>query len=56
MAATVRLIKSIGGGWGDSRLQRPNYGDHVDQPSAAPTVLGPLANQTVPQPSPSGAH
>ena len=56
MAATVRLIKAIGGGWGDSRLSRPDFGDHVDQPSAKPTVLGPLANQTVPQPSPSGAH
>jgi NodT family efflux transporter outer membrane factor (OMF) lipoprotein len=56
MAATVRLIKAIGGGWGDSRLTRPDFGDHVDQPSAKPTVLGPLANQTVPQTSPSGAH
>jgi multidrug efflux system outer membrane protein len=56
MAATVRLIKAIGGGWGDSRLRRPDFGDHVDQPSARPTVLGPLANQTVPQPSPAGAH
>ncbi len=55
-AATVRLIKAIGGGWGDSRLSRPDFDDHVDQPSAKPTVLGPLANQTVPQPSPSGAH
>ena len=48
MAATVRLIKAIGGGWGDSRLKRPDFGDHVDQPSAQPTVLGPLANQAVP--------
>jgi multidrug efflux system outer membrane protein len=46
MAATVRLIKAIGGGWGDSRLARPNFGDHVDQPSAQPTVLGTAANQT----------
>jgi multidrug efflux system outer membrane protein len=56
MAATVRLIKAIGGGWGDSRLSRPDFGDHVADPSAKPTVLGPLANQTVPQPSPAGAH
>jgi len=46
MAATVRLIKAIGGGWGDSHLARPNFGDHVDKPLAAPTVLGPAANQT----------
>ena len=46
MAATVRLIKAIGGGWGDSHLARPNFGDHVDQPSARPTVIGPAANQT----------
>ena len=46
MAATVRLIKAIGGGWGDSHLARPHFGDHVDQPSARPTVLGPAANQT----------
>jgi multidrug efflux system outer membrane protein len=48
MAATVRLIKAIGGGWGDSRLKRPDFGDHVDQPSARPTVLGPVSNQDVP--------
>jgi len=51
MAATVRLIKALGGGWGDSRLSRPNFDDHVDQPSAKPTVIGPLANQT-PTPPP----
>jgi multidrug efflux system outer membrane protein len=39
MAATVRLIKALGGGWNDSHLARPNHGDHVDAPSAQPTVL-----------------
>jgi multidrug efflux system outer membrane protein len=48
IAATVRLIKAIGGGWGDSRLSRPDFGDRVDAPSAAPTVLGPVSNQTAP--------
>ncbi len=48
IAATVRLIRALGGGWGDSRLKRPNFGDHVDQPSAKPTVLGPPGNQTAP--------
>lgn len=57
MAATVRLIKAIGGGWGDSRLKRPNYGDHVDEPSAKPTVIGPLARQTAPTGnSPANGH
>ena len=56
MAATVRLIKAIGGGWEDSHLQRPSYGDHVDQPSAKPTVLGPLANQTTTGGGPSPAN
>jgi multidrug efflux system outer membrane protein len=48
IAATVRLIKALGGGWGDSHLARPNYGDHIDAPSAQPTVLGPVGNQTAP--------
>ena len=56
MAATVRLIKAIGGGWGDSRLSRPDFGDHVRPAFGEADGLGPLANQTVPQPSPSGAH
>ena len=46
MAATVRLIKAMGGGWGASRLARPDFGDHVDKPSDRPTVLGPAGNQT----------
>jgi multidrug efflux system outer membrane protein len=48
IAATVRLIKALGGGWGDSRITRPDHGDHVDAPSAPPTVLGPVGNQTAP--------
>jgi multidrug efflux system outer membrane protein len=57
MAATVRLIKAMGGGWGDSRLKRPNFGDHVDQPSARPTVIGPVSNQTAPTGnSPANGH
>ena len=48
IGATVRLVKALGGGWGDSRIRRPDHGDHVDQPRAKPTVLGPVANQTAP--------
>ena len=48
IAATVRLIKALGGGWADSRITQPNHGDHVAAPSAAPTVLGSVSNQTAP--------
>jgi multidrug efflux system outer membrane protein len=48
IAATVRLVKALGGGWGDSRITRPAYGDHVDAPLAKPTVLGPVSSQTAP--------
>jgi multidrug efflux system outer membrane protein len=48
IAATVRLVKALGGGWGDSRIFRPQHGDHVEAPSAPPTVLGNQVNQTVP--------
>ncbi len=49
MATTVRLIKALGGGWADSIvLKKPSHGDHVDAPSAHPTVLGPQSGQTVP--------
>jgi multidrug efflux system outer membrane protein len=41
LASTVQLIKSLGGGWNDSLLHQPQYGNHVDAPSAAPTVLTP---------------
>ena len=55
MAATVRLIKALGGGWADSLTFKPQHGDHVEAPSAHPTVLGPQANQTVP-PAPAAGH
>ena len=40
IAATVRLIKALGGGWADSIVLTSNHGDHVASPSQAPTVLG----------------
>jgi multidrug efflux system outer membrane protein len=49
LAATVRLIKAMGGGWNNSLVLRPDRGDHEDAPSHPPTVLGPTANQGVPQ-------
>jgi multidrug efflux system outer membrane protein len=48
IGSTVRLIKALGGGWADSEVMRPNHGDHVEAPSAPPTVLGPQSQQTVP--------
>jgi multidrug efflux system outer membrane protein len=48
MGSTVRLIKALGGGWNDSFITKPDDGNHVDAPSAHPTVLGPQALQTVP--------
>jgi multidrug efflux system outer membrane protein len=48
IGATVRLVKALGGGWGDSRITRPDHGDHVDEPRAKHTVLGPVAHQTAP--------
>jgi multidrug efflux system outer membrane protein len=57
IGSTVRLIKAMGGGWEDSQLLRPNYGDHVASPSITPTVLGPQVNQTVPPATaPSAGH
>jgi len=47
LAATIRLIKALGGGWQDSFLIRPDFGNHVDAPSAPPTVIGP--DQSVPE-------
>jgi len=41
IGATVRLIKALGGGWADSLITQPQHGNHVDAPSAAPTVLAP---------------
>ena len=43
IAGTIRLIKALGGGWADSSIIRPEHGNHVDAPSAAPTVLTPTA-------------
>jgi multidrug efflux system outer membrane protein len=43
IATTIQLIKALGGGWSDSYLSRPQLGNHVDAPSASPTVLTPAA-------------
>ena len=57
LATTVRLIKALGGGWADSAISRPHFGNHVEAPSAAPTVLGPQVQQTVPPATaPSAGH
>ena len=48
IGSTVRLIKALGGGWADSTITRPDHGNHVEAPSAQPTVLGPQVRQTVP--------
>jgi outer membrane protein, multidrug efflux system len=48
IGSTVQLIKALGGGWADSRVFRPDHGNHVDAPSASPSVLGPEIRQTVP--------
>jgi len=39
IATTIQLIKALGGGWTDSSITKPDHGNHVDAPSAAPTVL-----------------
>lgn len=39
LASTIQLIKALGGGWADSYITKPEVGNHVDAPSAAPTVL-----------------
>jgi multidrug efflux system outer membrane protein len=41
LASTIQLIKALGGGWEDSTITKPEHGNHVDAPSAAPTVLTP---------------
>ena len=38
-ASSVRLIKALGGGWADSYVTKFDKGNHVDAPSAPPTVL-----------------
>jgi multidrug efflux system outer membrane protein len=44
IASTIQLIKALGGGWQDSTITKPEHGNHVDAPSAAPTVLGPASS------------
>ncbi len=40
IATTIQLIKAMGGGWADSTyFQKPDHGDQVANPKAAPTVL-----------------
>ena len=47
IATTIELIKAMGGGWADSiYFQKPDHGDQVANPKAAPTVLGPAAAAT----------
>jgi len=48
IGGTVRLIKALGGGWADSTITQPEHGNHVDAPSAVPTVLGPASGSTLP--------
>jgi multidrug efflux system outer membrane protein len=52
VGSTVRLIKALGGGWADSYITKPDKGDHVDAPSAAPTVLHPGAGTPLPVTNP----
>jgi outer membrane protein, multidrug efflux system len=44
IAATILLIKAVGGGWQDSSITKPDHGNHIDAPSAAPSVLGSSAS------------
>jgi multidrug efflux system outer membrane protein len=52
IASTIQLIKALGGGWQDSSITKADKGDHVDQPSAAPTVLHTGAGLPVPATNP----
>jgi multidrug efflux system outer membrane protein len=52
IASTVQLIKALGGGWQDSYITKPDHGNHVDAPSAAPTVLNPGAGSPIPATNP----
>lgn len=52
IASTVQLIKALGGGWKDSYITKPDHGNHVSAPSAAPTVLGPGAGTPLPVANP----
>lgn len=51
-ASSVQLIKALGGGWADSYITKPDKGNHVDAPSAAPTVLAPAAGSPAPATNP----
>ncbi len=51
-ASSVQLIKALGGGWSDSSITKPAFGNHVDAPSAQPTVLNPGAGTPVPAANP----
>jgi multidrug efflux system outer membrane protein len=52
IASTVQLIKALGGGWADSYITKPAHGNHVDAPSATPTVLNPGAGSPLPATNP----
>ena len=52
IASTIQLIKALGGGWEDSTITKPDHGNHVDAPSAAPTVLNPGAGSPLPATNP----
>jgi outer membrane protein, multidrug efflux system len=52
LGSTVRLIKALGGGWSDSYITKPDHGNHVDAPSATPTVLNPGTGLPVPATNP----
>jgi outer membrane protein, multidrug efflux system len=52
IASTIQLIKALGGGWADSYITKPDKGNHVDAPSAAPTVLNPGAGTPLPAKNP----
>jgi len=52
IASTIQLIKALGGGWADSTITKVDHGNHVDAPSASPTVLGPGAGTSLPVANP----
>ena len=52
IASTIQLIKALGGGWADSYITKPDKGNHVDAPSATPTVLNPGAATPLPATNP----
>jgi multidrug efflux system outer membrane protein len=52
IASTIQLIKALGGGWADSYITKPDLGNHVDAPSAKPTVLNLGAGSPLPATNP----